>query len=122
MQVDAKAGILVFLAIFLHKIPEGLTIASLILATGKGLKQVLIATSIVGCATLFGVLLAGNLGISLKYALPVATGVAFYVAASDLIPELNHQGGKRPLLSLFLLVGVALFFALHYLLHIALEH
>jgi zinc transporter ZupT len=121
MQVDTKVGFLVFLAIFLHKIPEGLTIASLILATGKSLKQVLIATSIVGLATLIGVLLAGSFGFSVKYALPIATGVAFYVAASDLIPELNHQGQKRPLLSIFIVLGVALFFALHYLLHIALE-
>lgn len=121
MQVNTKVGILVFLAIFLHKIPEGLTVASLILATGKGLKEVLIATSIIGLATLVGVLIAGNLGISVKYALPLAVGITIYVAASDLIPELNHQGKKRPLLSVFVVLGVALFFALHYLLHIALE-
>lgn len=121
MQVDAKAGILVFLAIFLHKIPEGLTVASLILAAGKGIKQVLTATSIIGLTTLVGVMISGNLGISVKYALPLAVGITIYVAASDLIPELNHQGKKRPLLSVFVVLGVALFFALHYLLHIALE-
>ncbi len=121
-QVDFNAGLLVFLAVFLHKIPEGITIASLILATGKGLKQVIIATSIVGFATFLGVLFAGSLGFSIKYALPLASGVTLYVAASDLIPEVNHHGGKRPFVSLSVFAGVALFFALHYLLHIALEN
>ncbi len=121
-QVDFKAGILVFLAIFLHKFPEGFTIASLILASGKGFKQVLIATSVVGFTTLLGVLVGVSLLFSVKYALPLASGVTLYVAASDLIPEVNHHGGKRPLVSLSVFAGVALFFALHYLLHIALEN
>lgn len=120
-QVDFKAGILVFLAIFLHKFPEGFTIASLVLATGKGFKEVLIATSLVGFTTFLGVLIGGNFGFPVKYTLPLASGVTLYVAASDLIPEVNHHGGKHPLTSLSVFAGVALFFGLHYLLHIALE-
>ncbi len=121
-QVDFNAGILVFLAIFLHKFPEGFTIASLVLATGKGVREVLIATSLVGLTTFFGVFIGSYVGISVKYMLPLASGVTLYVAASDLIPEVNHHGGKRPTISLSVFAGVALFFALHYLLHTALEH
>lgn len=125
-QVNSKVGILVFFAIFLHKFPEGFTIASLILATGKGFREVLFATSLVGLTTLFGVLgflLIGNsLGFTVAYALPVASGVMIYVAASDLIPEVNHHGGKRPLVSFFVFGGVALFFLLHYTLHWLLEN
>jgi zinc transporter ZupT len=125
-QVNFKVGFLVFISIFLHKFPEGFTVASLILATGKGFKQVLIATSIVGLTTLFGVLayvfIGASVGFSLIYALPLASGVMIYVAASDLIPEVNHHGGKRPIISLFVFAGVALFFALHYVLHTALEN
>jgi zinc transporter ZupT len=120
-QVDYKAGILVFIAVFLHKFPEGFTIASLVLAAGKGFKQVLIATSLVGFTTFLGVLIGGSFGLSVKYMLPLASGVTLYVAASDLIPEVNHHGGKRPFVSLSVFAGVALFFALHYLFHIALE-
>lgn len=124
-QLDYKIGILVFLAIFLHKFPEGFTIASMILAAGKGFREVLIATSLVGLTTIIGVLgflLIGNsLGFSVAYALPLASGVMIYVAASDLIPEVNHHGGKRPIVSLFVFGGVALFFLLHYLLHSFLE-
>jgi zinc transporter ZupT len=120
-QVNFQVGLLVFIAIFLHKFPEGFTIASMILATGKGFKEVLFATSLVGLTTIFGLLvflLIGNsLGFTVAYALPIASGVMIYVAASDLIPEVNHHGGKRPFVSLFVFGGVALFFLLHYSLH-----
>jgi zinc transporter ZupT len=121
-QVDFKAGLLVFVAIFLHKFPEGFTVASLILASGKGSRQVLFATALVGFTTFLGVIFGSSLILSVKYALPLASGVTLYVAASDLIPEVNHHGGKKPLVSLSVFAGVALFFALHYLLHIALEN
>ena len=56
-QVDYKVGIVVFIAVFLHKFPEGFTIASMVLAAGKGRKEVLLATSLVGFTTLLGVLI-----------------------------------------------------------------
>jgi zinc transporter ZupT len=120
-QVDFKVGFLVFIAVFLHKFPEGFTIASMILATGKGLKQVIYATSIVGATTFLGVLffyfIGAKFGFTVAYALPLASGVTLYVAASDLIPEVNHHGGKRPLVSFSVFAGVALFFVLHFVLH-----
>jgi zinc and cadmium transporter len=53
----------------------------------------------------------------IAYALPVAGGVTLYVAASDLIPEVNHHSGKSPLVSLSVFAGVALFFVAQQLLH-----
>ena len=120
-QVDFQVGILVFLAIFLHKFPEGFTIASMILAAGKGKKEVLVGTTLVGLTTLLGVLLfyfiGTNIGFTVAYALPLASGVTLYVAASDLIPELNHHGGKNPLVSLSVFAGVLFFFIAHFALH-----
>lgn len=125
-QVDSNLGILMFIAVFLHKFPEGFTIASMILATGKSSKEVLIATSLVGFTTLIGVLgfyLVGtNLDYAVAYALPLAGGVTLYVAASDLIPEVNHHGGKNPLVSFSVFAGVALFFVIHFALHGIFEH
>lgn len=118
--VDQRVGILVFIAIFLHKFPEGFTIASMVLAAGKGFRQVMFATSLIGFTTLLGVLVfhfvGAKIGFTVAYALPLASGVTLYVAASDLIPEVNHHGGKRPLVSISVFAGVALFFLLHYLL------
>lgn len=124
-QIDFKVGILVFLAVFLHKFPEGFTIGSMMLAAGKGLREVIWTTSMVGLTTLFGVLafyfIGANLGFTIAYALPLACGVTLYVAASDLIPEVNHHAGKNPLVSFSVFAGVALFFGLHFMLHSILE-
>ena len=91
------------------------------MAAGKGVREVVIATSLIGASTLIGVILfyfAGNyFGFSVKYALPIASGVTLYVAASDLIPEVNHHGGKNPLVSFSVFAGVALFFGVHFLVH-----
>lgn len=118
-QIDARVGLLVFVAVVIHKFPEGFTIGSLFLAAGKRNRDVLKATALLGATTLLGVVvfafLGGKAGLSVVYALPLASGVTLYVAASDLVPEINHHGGKRPLVSLALFAGVALFFALHLL-------
>lgn len=120
-QIDVRIGFLVFIAVFIHKFPEGFTIASMLLAATKGFREVVIATSVIGAATLLGVLLFSFIGArfesSIAYALPLASGVTLYVAASDLIPEVNHHGGKRPLVSISVFAGVALFFAIHLLVH-----
>jgi zinc transporter ZupT len=119
--IDGRIGFLVFLAVFLHKFPEGFTIGSMVLAAGKGRREVLIATALVGATTLIGVitfhLIGSYIGFSVAYALPIAAGVTLYVAASDLIPEINHHGGKSPLVSLSVFAGVALFFLIHYGVH-----
>lgn len=120
-QIDLKVGFLVFIAVLLHKFPEGFTIGSMIVAAGKGFREVLFATSLIGGTTLLGVLLyyflGNNFGFSVAYALPLASGITLYVAASDLIPEVNHHGGKRPLVSFAVFAGVALFFAIHLGIH-----
>ncbi len=119
--LDFRVGLLVFLAVFLHKFPEGFTIGSMLMAAGQQRRQILIATSLVGATTLLGVvifyLIGSTMGFTVAYALPLACGVMLYVAASDLIPEINHHGGKKPLVSLFIFAGVALFFLLHLIIH-----
>ncbi|HBE82254.1 MAG TPA: ZIP family magnesium transporter, partial [Blastocatellia bacterium] len=110
----------------LHKFPEGFTIGSMILAAGKGIREVIVATSVIGAATVLGVaafyVVGNNVDGAVAYALPVAAGVTLYVAASDLIPEVNHHGGKRPLVSLSVFGGVALFFLIHLAVHELFEH
>ena len=115
--IDYKVGLLVFIAIILHKLPEGFTVASIMLASGRSLRKARIATLAVGMATLAGVLvvalLESRLERAVAYALPFSAGVTLYVAASDLIPEVNHQERKNPLVSVVVFVGVALFYLLH---------
>lgn len=124
-QIDVKIGFLVFISVFLHKFPEGFTVGSMVMAAGKGFREVMISTTLIGLTTLLGVLffyfIGANLGFTVAYALPVAAGVTLYVAASDLIPEVNHHGGKSPLISLSVFGGVALFFLTQLILHVVVE-
>ena len=39
-QIDVRVGLLVFIAVFLHKFPEGFAIGSTIIAAGKGFREV----------------------------------------------------------------------------------
>lgn len=125
-MIDAKVGLLVFVAVLLHKFPEGFTVGSMVMAAGKSRTQVLTATGLMGITTFLGVVLyyfAGtSLGVSTAYALPIAGGVTLYVAASDLIPEVNHHGGNTVWTTISLIVGVGLFFAAHFVLHETLAH
>lgn len=122
--VNFSAGVLVFLAIFLHKLPEGFTVASLVVAAGQSFRKAIFAAAVVGLTTFLGVVVFALFGSQMTNAvpflLPLAAGVALYVAASELIPELHHHG-RNCLFSLFVFAGVALFFALHYFLHGLLE-
>lgn len=115
--VNFKVGVLVFIAILLHKLPEGFTVASIMLASGRSTRKALIATAAIGAATLAGVivvaLLDARMTDAVGYALPFSAGVTLYVAASDLIPEVNHKEERNPTVSIVVFVGVALFYLLH---------
>jgi len=115
--VDFKVGVLVFIAILLHKMPEGFTVASIMLASGRSTNKALLATTVIGAATLAGVIGIGLLDVRMRdavnYALPFSAGVTLYVAASDLIPEVNHKEERNPMVSIVVFGGVALFYLLH---------
>ncbi|HSB36209.1 MAG TPA: ZIP family metal transporter, partial [Thermoanaerobaculia bacterium] len=106
--VSVPLGLLIFCAVFLHKIPEGFTIASIALASGRGKRRALVGSLLLAAATLAGVIGMNSFAGAVAYALPVSTGVTLYVAASDLIPEVNEERGVAMALVVFL--GVALFY------------
>src|ERR1700682_2209051 len=54
--VNFRVGLLVFIAILLHKMPEGFTVASIMLASGRSSQKALWATAAMGAATLAGVI------------------------------------------------------------------
>ena len=108
LLVSAWLGSVVFIAIFLHKIPEGFTVASLMLASGQSRRAALASAVILGGATLAGVGLMFVLRTAEADALPLTAGVTLYVAASDLIPEVNREPGVGMAVLVFLGVGVLL--------------
>ena len=109
-------GWLIFFAVFLHKIPEGFTISSVMLASGRSRGFAWGASVILGAATLAGVLIMAIFRHHVAAGLPLSAGVTIYVAASDLVPEVNREPGAR--MALLVFVGVGLVFLLDYFFHI----
>jgi len=89
--VSAWLGAVIFIAVFLHKLPEGFTVASLMLASGQSRQVALLSSAVLGGATLLGVGLMYMLRGEVALALPFSAGVTIYVAASDLVPEVNRE-------------------------------
>ena len=111
--INDLLGWLIFLAIFLHKAPEGFTMASIMLASGRSGRTAMLSAGVLAAATLAGVLVIGLAPGMVRFGLPVSAGVALYVAATDLVPEVNREPGIRMALVFF--AGVAGFLALRML-------
>lgn len=109
-------GWIVFLAVFLHKMPEGFTVSSVMLASGRSRFKSWGASVMLGAATLAGVLTMAAFRHSVDAGLPLSAGVTIYVAATDLLPEVNREPGWRIAVTVFL--GVALMFVLDRLFHV----
>jgi ZIP family zinc transporter/zinc and cadmium transporter len=108
-RVGSWLGLLVFLAILLHKIPEGVTVASIMLASGNSRGRALMAVAALGVSTVAGVLLTELVEPLARHGLAVSAGVTIYVAASNLIPEV--QKGRKAAAAVAVLAGAALFVA-----------
>lgn len=112
--VNSSLGFLIALAVILHKMPEGVTIASVMLASGRSDRSSLAASAVLAVATVVGTLAMFALAPLRGYTLALSAGIATYVAATDLIPELNKRKEMRYSLSAAL--GVLLFFGVELLL------
>jgi zinc transporter ZupT len=106
-------GWVLFFAVFLHKIPEGFTMASVMLAGGRGRGVALNSALFLGAMTVLGVLVINLEPSWVRVGLPLSAGVTVYVAATDLVPEVNREPGIRMALVFF--VGVVVFFLLRML-------
>ena len=108
-------GWVIFVAIFLHKIPEGFTSRPSCWRADK-------AGHCVGSVDLTGGIDPGRgadhgrFRHQVSFGLPLSAGVTIYVAASDLMPEVNREPGVRMALVVFL--GVGLLFLLDCFAHV----
>jgi zinc transporter ZupT len=94
-QVQSSIGILVFAAVLLHKVPEGLTVASVMRAGRKTRRAERTANWMLPAATLAGALFV-LLFVSINaqvigFLFAFSAGSAVYVGAADLIPEINRR-------------------------------
>jgi ZIP family zinc transporter/zinc and cadmium transporter len=110
-MIGPTLGVLLFIAVLLHKLPEGFTVASVMLAAGRSHAAAVAAAAVLGVLTVLGAVLTSVLASShVPYALALSAGVTLYVAASDLIPEVNRDGSPALAWTVFgglLLYGLA---------------
>jgi ZIP family zinc transporter/zinc and cadmium transporter len=113
--IEPSLGVLLFVAVLLHKLPEGFTVASVMLAAGHSRAAALAAGAVLGGLTLAGAVLTTLIAEHhVPYALALSAGVTIYVAASDLIPEVNRDEGQG--LGWTVFAGVALYAVVDWLL------
>lgn len=86
-------GLLLFFAVLLHKLPEGVAIASVHLVSGGSPRRAFRAAGMLGAATIGGVLLTEVAAPLQTHGLAIAAGVTLYVAASNLVPEIQSRRG-----------------------------
>ena len=112
--ITPALGVFIALAVILHKIPEGVTIASVMLAAGAGKRRAMTASAILALATLAGAVAMRQLDAWKGVALGLSCGIAVYVAATDLIPEINKRDERE--FSVSALLGILLYFGVFWLL------
>jgi zinc transporter ZupT len=107
-MIGTSLGVLLFFAVLVHKLPEGFTVASIMLASGHSRARALGAAGLLSALTVVGALATAFVARHhVGYALALSAGVTIYVAASDLIPEVNREGG--PALGWTVFGGLVLF-------------
>jgi zinc transporter ZupT len=88
-------GLVIFGAVLLHNIPEGFTMASIMVAARKSRAAGLWSAGALGLSRLAGIVVMAATRRWVSYGLALSGGVTLYVAASDLIPEVNRKPGWR---------------------------
>lgn len=112
--VSPALGVLFFVAIFLHKLPEGVTVSSLVMASGGTARRGYLAAGLLGAATILGTLVTVRAPALQEHGLALSAGVTIYVGASNLVPEFQGKSGWRLPAAFF--VGAGAFLLAHTLL------
>ena len=109
---SSNLGLFMFMALLLHRIPEGATISSIFLVRGFGRRGALLASAGLAAATLIGAMSQSALHLSPAPVLALAGGLVIYVASSDLLPEVQKERGWKSTLALLTGFGIFLITAL----------
>lgn len=112
IQADQQLGLMAAVAIFLHKIPEGFSLAAVVLAATHSRRLAMMATGTVGLVTVLGAwtVTAWATVATVPHGamLGLAAGSFLYVGSTEMLPPLL---GKRHTVWL-VLVGVLMLFLL----------
>lgn len=95
--LDVRVGIAAWVAAALHEVPQGLGNFGVLLHNGFGRGTALAFLALASTTFLLGGLLAFGAAreLDVTFLLPYAAGNFVYIAASDLIPQVNRHPGAR---------------------------
>ncbi len=116
-------GPLILVAVLSHKIPEALTLTSLLKMGHKKFSQILLFTLGIALATPLGIFLGVTYLKMVSWdtaagiLLSISAGTFLYIASCDLLPELHRQEGERFRRLLAFLAGIGLCIIGHHLGH-----
>lgn len=111
-QADPRAGTVAWLAVLLHKLPEGFGLAALVLSVSGSRKLAFLSTAAVGVATFAGAALAYSWAEAAQLPqgalLGLAAGSFLYVGSTEMLPSLP----RRRELAWFVLAGATIVYLL----------
>ncbi|HEY0840424.1 MAG TPA: ZIP family metal transporter [Vulgatibacter sp.] len=121
--IEAGVGASVFLAILFHKMPSSFSLAAILLheryAAGRTIALTAIFALMLPLGALLFFLLSGMLAheVFAPRALGFSAGTFLHLAVADLIPDLHRRRSERLALSVALLAGIVLMWAVGQLGH-----
>lgn len=115
-----QLGMVVFLAVFLHKIPETLSLTVLLIKerwkTKTILMVILIFSLLVPIGALIVLIFYQSIDqIMLDYFIAFSAGIFLYIAVDDMMPEVHRGIRLRKTKLLFFSLGIGVMFLLKYL-------
>jgi zinc and cadmium transporter len=121
--VDPQLGVLVFLAILAHKIPNSFSLSTILRAEGysRGKALAMNAAFALMVPLGAGIYLVVNELVHVEtftsYALAASAGTFLHLSFSDILPDLHRRGGSKWQLSGALVVGLGVMWSLRLLRH-----
>jgi len=111
-KLSSKLGFIISFVVLIHKLPDGLTTSSILLASGYSRKKTLLFSLIVAFATpiaaIFSYMFVSSAIKPLTFLLGFSAGAFIYVGAADLLPRLHKE--KDLLCNMYFVLGLVIMF------------
>jgi zinc transporter ZupT len=107
-----QLGAVVLLAVIIHKMPDGISITSILLSAGWDRKKVALLSVLFSLTTPAGALLAYVFLRALSpeniaVAIGISAGTFLAIATADILPQVHRIEERNPLTLVFLMFGLA---------------
>lgn len=117
-HMDKSVGLVILFAVLLHKIPDGLTLSSIIYTKSRNRRKAVYASYLLGLSTIAGAVATMSASrffaadpIILPIALSLTAGMFLYIVTIDLLPAVIAIKDRS--ISIYFFYGILLYIGLH---------